>query len=173
MTSRSAVIVRFRLPAELEQIRVRHDPVAAAGVPAHVTILFPFLASEALRPSVRRSLAGIAAGVAPFDVRFARVERFPDVVWLAPEPDEPFRELTQRTVAAFPDHPPYEGLHDEIVPHLTVGAGRGPELDRLERLLESCPPVVDRVHALEVIVEDGVGRWRSRWRIPLGGSRSG
>ena len=170
MTSRSAVIVRFRLPAGLERVRVRHDPVAAAGVPAHVTILFPFLASEALTPAVRRTLAGIAAAVAPFDVRFSRVERFPDVVWLAPEPDGPFRELTERTVTAFPDQVPYEGLHDEIVPHLTVGAGSGPELDRLERLLETCPPVVDRVRALEVLVEDGVDRWHRAWRIPLGGA---
>jgi 2'-5' RNA ligase len=169
MTSRSAVIVRFRLPAELERVRMRHDPVAAAGVPAHVTILFPFLPSDALTPSARRTLAGIAATVPPFDVRFSRVERFPEVVWLAPDPDEPFRELTVRTAAAFPDHPPYEGLHDEVVPHMTVGTGTSRELDRLERLLETCPPVVDRVRALEVIVEDGTDRWHPAWRIPLGG----
>jgi 2'-5' RNA ligase len=170
MTSRSAVIVRLRLPAELERVRMRHDPVAGAGVPAHVTILFPFLSSAALTPAVRRTLAGIAAGVAPFDVRFSRVERFPDVVWLAPEPHEPFRELTARTAAAFPEHPPYEGLYDVVVPHLTMGTGSSPELDRLERLLETCPPVADRVRALEVIVENGSDRWHRRWRIPLGGS---
>jgi 2'-5' RNA ligase len=173
MIRRSAVIVRFRLPEPLERVRVRHDPVAAAGVPAHVTILFPFVPTDQLTPAVRRTLAGIAAGVQPFEVRFTRVERFPEVVWLAPEPDEPFRLLTERTVAAFPDHPPYEGLHPEVVPHLTIGHGTGVVLDRLERRVAACPAFEARVRAIEVIAESGAERWHRRWRIPLGASPRG
>jgi len=173
MTGRSAVIVRLRLPEPLERVRVRHDPVAAEGVPAHVTILFPFLPTDQLTPAVRRTLGRIAAGVAPFEVHFARVERFPDVVWLAPEPAEPFRVLTERVAEAFPDFPPYEGLHAEVVPHLTIGHGPGRELDRLERQVAVCPPFSARVGAIEVIAESGEQRWHRRWRIPLGTSPHG
>ena len=45
--------------------------------------------------------------MAPFGYRLTRVESFPTVAWLAPEPAAPFLELIARTSEAFPDHPPY------------------------------------------------------------------
>jgi 2'-5' RNA ligase len=168
MSRRSAVIVRIRLPPTLEHLRFHHDPVASAGVPAHVTVLFPFVRSDELTPAVRRALAGIASVVPPFDVRFGHPRRFPGVLWLSPEPEAPFRELTERVAAAFPDHPPYEGAHDEVVPHLTVGLGSERALGRLERAVDGCPAFGERVRALEVVAEDGTDRWHRRWRIPLG-----
>jgi 2'-5' RNA ligase len=168
MTLRTAVIVRVRLPGPLERLRSRHDPGAASGIPAHVTLLFPFLSSFELTASVRGALAGIATGVPPFDVRFERVERFPEAVWLAPEPATPFLDLTAAIVHAFPDHPPYDGRHDEVVPHLTIGQGEGAELDRLEAAARDCPPFEAHVGAIEVIAEAGAARWRRHWRIGLG-----
>ena len=44
-----------------------------------------------------------------------------EVLWLAPQPDEPFRVLTQTVSAAFPECPPYQGAYDDVIPHLTVG----------------------------------------------------
>ena len=170
MSRQSAVIVRIRLPEPLDRLRHRHDPLAARGVPGHVTLVVPFVPDDRLTPAVRRSLAGIAGAVAPFDVRFEDVGRFPGVIWLAPDPAEPFRDLTERIVAAFPGHPPYEGRHDEIVPHLTIGLGEERELDRLEREIAVRPAFGATVRALEVIAEDDTNRWRRRWQIPLGGA---
>src|SRR5687767_6177654 len=150
MAMRSAVIVRVPLPAGLESLRRRHDPLATRGVPAHVTILVPFVPSDELSAEVRAALVRVAAETAPFEARFARVERFPDAVWLAPEPAAPFREMTQRMETAFPDHPPYEGIHAEVVPHLTIGLGAGADLDRLERVARACPPFRTTVRAIEV-----------------------
>ena len=169
MSGRSGVIVRIRLPAPLESLRVRHDPMAPAGVPAHVTLLFPFLATEELTPAVRRRLARVASEVHPFWVRFVRTRRFPGVLWLAPEPTGPFVDLTERLAAAFPDHPPYEGAHADIVPHLTIAFGEEAVLDRLERkAARAGMPFRRRVDTIEVIAEDGTGRWHARWRLPLG-----
>jgi 2'-5' RNA ligase len=169
MSGRSGVIVRIRLPAPLEDLRAQHDPMAHAGVPAHVTLLFPFLATEALTPAVRRRLARIASQVQPFGVRFVRPGRFPGVLWLAPEPVEPFIDLTNRLAAAFPDHPPYEGAHADIVPHLTVAFGEAAVLDRLERkAVRAGFAFRRRVEAIEVIAEDASDRWHARWRLPLG-----
>ena len=43
-----------------------------------------------------------------------------DVLHLRPDPDTPFRELTEAVADRF-GTPPYEGRHDEILPHVTVG----------------------------------------------------
>jgi len=53
---------------------------------------------------------------------FARCEWFgQDVLWLAPEPDDPFRELIDAVWRSFPQHPPYGGAPGAPIPHLTVG----------------------------------------------------
>ena len=169
MSGRSGVIVRIRLPPELEELRQRNDPVALTGVPAHVTVLFPFLATSDLTPAVRRRVAVVARQVRPFDVRFERTGRFPNVLWLGPEPVRPFIELTERLAAAFPDHPPYEGVHADIVPHLTIAFGEAAVLDRLERKAARAGIAFRRrVEAIEVIAEDASDRWHARWRLPLG-----
>ncbi|HSK53190.1 MAG TPA: 2'-5' RNA ligase family protein [Clostridia bacterium] len=170
MTLRSAVIVRVRLPRRLERLRVRRDPSAASGIPAHVTILFPFLATSELTPAVRRSLTAIAGALAPFEVRFGRTGRFLDTLWLAPVPAEPFVALTEAVVAAFPGHPPYEGIHDEVIPHCTIALGDAATLDRVERLASRELPFGQTVRALEVIAEDGEGGWRRHWRIRFRGA---
>jgi 2'-5' RNA ligase len=168
MSGRSGVIVRARLPPELEELRQHHDPMAPLGVPAHVTVLYPFLPRAELTPAVRRQIARLTRGVRPFDVGFERAGQFPGVVWLAPEPPEPFVALTELFAAAFPDHPPYGGAHDEIVPHLTLGFGTEGVLGRLARLVRGRPPFRERLRAIEVIAESGEDRWHRRWRIPLG-----
>ncbi len=164
----SAVVARVPLPPALARLRSRWDRAAGLGVPAHVTILFPFLTPSALDPSVRRTLAAIASAVEPFDVRFARVERFPNVVYLAPEPADPFSGLIAAVAARFPDHPPYEGAFEVVIPHLTITEADDAPLDEIEPLAAGPLPFTCRIAALEVIVEGADGRWRSRWRIPLG-----
>jgi 2'-5' RNA ligase len=169
MSGRSGVIVRIRLPPELEELRQRHDPVAPSGVPAHVTVRFPFLVTSDLTPAVRRRVAGVARQVRPFDVRFERTGRFPNVLWLGPEPSSPFIALTERLAAVFPDHPPYEGAHADIVPHLTLAIGPEAVVERLERKVTRAGVTFRRrVQALEVIAEDAEDRWHARWRLPLG-----
>jgi 2'-5' RNA ligase len=164
----SAVVVRVPLPPALARLRSRWDRAARLGVPPHVTVLFPFLKPSALDPTVRRQLAGIAATVAPFEVRFTSVGRFPNVVYLAPEPADPFVALTEAVASRFPEHPPYEGAFDVVIPHLTITEADEAPLDELEALAAGSLPFHRRATALEVIVEGDDGRWRSRWRIPLG-----
>lgn len=48
------------------------------------------------------------------------MKRFPGVLYLAPEPDEPFRQLIQAVVDCFPNSQPYGGTFDKIFPHLTI-----------------------------------------------------
>ncbi len=118
--------------------------------------------------------AAVFSGVEPFDLTFAQLDRFPDVIYLVPEPDELLGSLMERTAAAFPDTPPYEGLFTDVVPHLTVvKVDEGAPLDDLEHEIASAlgPELPFRVHVTEICIDEpGVGpraEWFVRARIPL------
>jgi 2'-5' RNA ligase len=102
--------------------RARMDRAAVLGVPAHVTVLYPFVPPHDVDARVIDALAGAVASVPAFDVAFDRTAWFDNrVLWLAPAPSDPFRDLTRAVWARFPAHPPYGGAHDDVIPHLTVG----------------------------------------------------
>jgi hypothetical protein len=75
------------VPAAEPAVGVRRatlDRAAGWGVPAHVTVLFPFAAPSA---EVDAALSPLVASVPAFTVRFAEVRWFGDTVaWLAPSP---------------------------------------------------------------------------------------
>ena len=150
--------------------RLRYDPMAARGVPAHVTILYPF------RPELDGAAAGrieeICRSFVRFQATFATVGRFPDgVVWLRPEPGDVFIQLTHALAAAFPDCPPYGGEFAEVVPHLTVGTGLdAADAAVLETTLAERLPVTATVDRLTRLVEDAGGRWHVERSWPLGPS---
>lgn len=86
---------------------------------AHITVLAPFLPVP--DPAALALVSTILAETEPIAFTLRRLETFPNgVIYLAPEPAEPFRALTQRFVAAFPGCPPYGGAFADIVPHLTL-----------------------------------------------------
>ena len=94
------------------------------GIPAHLTILFPFVPAARVDADLLASLRALYAPVHAVRVRARPVESFPGVAWLAPEPAAPFLELIAATRAAFPDPPPYGDPTLEPVPHCTVGGDR-------------------------------------------------
>jgi 2'-5' RNA ligase len=164
----TAVVIRIALPRGLEGLRRRHDSAAAAGVPAHITLLYPFLSIGDLGPATRRDLADIAGHVAAFDVRFASVGRFPGVVYLVPEPATPFADLTAAIWSRFDDYPPYGGVHDDVHPHLTLADSPDAPLDEIANEAVRWLPFDRPVGAVELLAQEGGVRWRRRWRIPLG-----
>ena len=150
--------------------RLRFDPVARRGVPAHVTALFPFLARDDLDVDVLARVAAVAATREPFDYIFATTQWFDrDVLFLAPDHPAPFVSLTRALVREFPDHPPYGGAYDDLAPHLTVAHGsREADLDVLEAELTAGLPIAGRAGHLTLMTEDEEGRWTVLRRFPLG-----
>jgi 2'-5' RNA ligase len=102
--------------------RARLDASARDGVPAHLTVLYPFLPPALIDDAALASLAALFAAVPAFTFTLDRVGWFgEDVVWLGPRDEAPFRALTRLACAAFPSCPPYGGQYADTVPHLTVG----------------------------------------------------
>lgn len=178
MSAHGAVIVEV---PEAEPLvgrwRTLHDPSAALGVPAHVTLLFPWCDPT---DDDLGALAAIARAAPQVDVAFGAVRDFPGgVTWLAPEPDEPFRRLTAAMRDRWPDWPPYGGRIDDPVPHLTVldGSHGGGDLAATrESFLAAAAdvlPVHTRMTHVTVIRADRTdGPYRVLERLPLGAEPS-
>ena len=168
MTSAVIVTVPEAEPI-VGELRLRHTYDAPLGVPAHVTVLFPFVPAERVGGAEER-LAEVLRGHAAFDAVFERTARFPDVLYLEPEPAAAFSALTETVAGAWPEHPPYEGEHEIVIPHLTVAESEdGGLLDRIAAEVEPRLPLRTRVAAATLIVEDESGQWREHSRLPLGG----
>jgi len=146
--------------------RQRHDPAAADGVPAHVTVLYPFRTE--LDDATLDAVAAIAGAVPAFDLTLRTTARFPGVVlYLDPEPAAPFHELIARCAAAFPDCPPYEGTIPDPIPHLTVADGVDePTAAALDAEVRTGLPISCRVDRLTLI--SGPPPWRAVRHFPLG-----
>ena len=85
-------------------------------------LLYPFLSPQQIDEQVLAVLRETVAGIPRFDVALTHVDWFGDtVLWLAPQPARPFRELTSAVWQQFPQAPPYAGAHSDVVPHLTIG----------------------------------------------------
>ncbi len=135
------------------------------GMPPHVTLVYPF-ADDA---SAARLIAEIELSLvpfAPFTVSFAAIRRWPETLYLEPEPAAPFAAMTKVIVTAFPDFPPYGGAYDEVVPHLTVAHGEAGRFDAVEARLAPALPVEVRVERVWLMAQDS-GSWRRQTAFPL------
>lgn len=136
----SALVVLVPEAEELVgRLRQLMDPSAAWGVPAHMTVLYPFLPPGDITGLHLETLRDTFAAHATFDCHFSSTGWFDtDVLWLAPQPVTPLRALTVAAWKAFPQCPPYGGSVEGIIPHLTVGHSSLAKVETLraaERLL--------------------------------------
>jgi 2'-5' RNA ligase len=153
-------------------LRAALDPSAARGVPAHVTIMFPFVPPADIDDGVLAALGEVLAGAPVLEVEFSRVAWFgEDVVWWAPDPAAPFVALTHAVADRFGLRP-YEGTHgDSVTPHLTIG--HGAPLDQLRRAADDVaagPPMQTTVRSVSLMSgSHEPGSWTTVAEFPLGG----
>lgn len=172
-TAESALLVAVPEAEPLVQrFRIQHDPSAAVGVPAHVTVLYPFKPPDQLTRDVIESLRDLFTSTRPFDASLTETRRFgSSVLYLAPEPADGFRKLTNLVFERFPDTPPYGGRFADVIPHLTVAEVADAAL--LESIAaEFAGPAKAglpiRFAASEVtLMENSTGRWEVRERFGL------
>ena len=148
------------------------DPQARLGVPAHVTVLYPFVPPDRLDEAAVVHLHELISPLPAFGFDLVRTGWFDDgpTLWLAPEPAEPFLQLTVALTRAFPEYPPYGGQYAEVVPHLTVGVrGSAEHLGRAERELRQHLPMRARATAVTLMAERPDGRWHRHTNFKLAG----
>ncbi len=167
--SESALIVKSPVAEEIAGVWRRRLERTSAGVPAHVTVLYPFRAVGDLSSADMHRLGALFAQSHPIEFRLARLDWFGSrVLYISLEPEEPFRHMTEAVAAAFPECPPYRNAFTSIIPHITVGEEAAAwRMRRAARRLAPLLPLSDVASDITLIAP-----YRSRWevveRFPLG-----
>jgi 2'-5' RNA ligase len=159
------------VPVPVAEATVRldppHVPVWAAGMPAHVTLLFPFPRLDQLDPAALADLTALFATTPTVRVAFDEAGQFPEVVYLAPEPRGWFVRLTEALSRRF-GLLPYGGLYPSIVPHLTVARHPDPAvLSEIAASLGRSLPIEAEIREVWLMEEEPDGRWRRAARFAL------
>lgn len=147
-------------------LRLEGDVSASLGVPAHVTLLYPFV--EEPDPGIIEELRFFFAGVDGFPLRFSAVGEFPEVVYLAPDQSAELAGLIEALARRWPGYPPYGGIFDEVVPHLTVVDTPDPDLRaRARAAVAGGLPVRSVASEASFWVHEEDARWACLARFPL------
>jgi hypothetical protein len=146
-------------------LRQEGDESAQHGVPAHVTLLYPFVDDPDV--GIVEELRFFFAAVEGFALDFVAVGEFPEVVYLAPNQAGVVEDLINALVRRWPGYPPYGGVFDKVVPHLTVVDTPDAALRARarEHLMAGLPLRVPAVEASLWVLDDG--RWRCLATFPL------
>ncbi|HMG25831.1 MAG TPA: 2'-5' RNA ligase family protein [Acidimicrobiia bacterium] len=151
----------------VQKHRFRHDSVALLGVPAHITVLYPFMTPDEISDSATAAVERVLEHFPEFPFLLTRLEHFPEgATYLAPEPAAPFVDLTMAIAERFPEYPPYGGAHADVIPHLTVAQTPDAPADELAEI-ERHLPIRCVAREAWLMVEDDKGRWHTRTRFAL------
>jgi 2'-5' RNA ligase len=163
------------LVAEADEVvrpwRLAYDPSTTLGVPAHITVLGPFIPEPELTKATYDTLASIGARTAPLALSFERLGRFPHVLWLDPTAAACL-PLFQAVHGQWPDLPPYGDAALPVVPHLTITrTADEPTMDHVAAQVRAALPFQARVREMTLLAFDGA-RWVPRRRFPFGSQRA-
>lgn len=166
----TALILRVTLPPRLEALRIRSVPDAVEGLPAHVTLAWPFAERGSIDDAVVDVVGEIVARRAPWTMRLVERRRWSDAVYTAIDPEAPAVALQADLAAAFPSLPIYGGTIDVFVPHVTIAEGQAvndPALDADPGWGEL--PATQLVSEVELIVRSAAAGWIVERRFPMRG----
>jgi 2'-5' RNA ligase len=167
-------VVMLIPPHEVQALAVpilrKYAPDTLTRVPAHLTVLYPFVAFEQLDTACA-VLRTICAHTAPFDVTMSGYDSFPGVAFMTPLDPSPIESLFQRIFAQFPECPPYDGAFgNDLHPHMTVGEFHS-EAKQRGALLPYYAPITFRAEKVHIMfgIEGRPLPWITYDVIPLGG----
>jgi 2'-5' RNA ligase len=156
----------------VKPFRDRYDASAAFGMPAHITVNYPFLPGMPVDARAIDLLGTIFPRLPSFRFSLTHARKFPDVLYLAPDPDEPFRQLVRAVGRSFPASPPYGGAFAKAIPHLTVAQpDLTAELETIEAAFAMACEGKLPVHSLARqvwLMDNQNGQWEKRLSFNLG-----
>jgi hypothetical protein len=147
----------------LAAIEAAHPGATRAGIPAHVTFLYPFLPLTELDSGVTGWLTALAARQAPLTLEFAQVRVEPGFVYL----DSPLlTPLTDEIRAHWPQLIPYLGRFGaDPVAHLSLAIGVA-ETQAIAEIAATALPRIATLDHLWLAGNDN-DEWRSLGRFPF------
>jgi 2'-5' RNA ligase len=151
-------------------LREEFDAESFNRVPAHITLLYPFVPSDQVAEIIP-TLEALCAGIPAFEIELDRYGRFEDAIFLESSKPDKLQDLYQQLINTFPDYPAYKGEHGtDLHPHLTLARFEDPaEGDKIE-----LPPeprftfTVKQLHLYLGAVDDVEAPFIPRAVIPLG-----
>lgn len=170
MAETAVVVLLPELEPLIGDWRRRYTRDGARGMPPHVTLVIPFADTSQIDDRLG-ALGRLFETLAPFQVTFSATACFPGLLYLRPEPEEPFVGLTEGLIEAFPEFPPYGGEFDEIVPHATIAEADDETLAGIAQALSPHLPVMARVDRVWVVGDTPSG-WRRQTAFPLNRRRA-
>jgi 2'-5' RNA ligase superfamily len=145
------------------------DPSARRGMPPHITVLYPWMPLDELTEADEADLGTLIAAVPSFVVSLTDIQRFPETLWLAPYPADPFIRLTMAVQQRWPAYEPYSGRFGSIEPHLSIGDAIDPDaLGHVVADVSPQLPIEARVTGIALMRLDDEGRWQQHAVYPLG-----
>ena len=145
------------------------DPSARRGMPPHITVLYPWSPIGRLTSVDLEDLGAIVASVGSFAVTLGDIQRFPQTLWLAPYPADPFVRLTMAVQQRWPSYEPYSGRFGTVVPHLSIGDAIDPDaLGHVVADVSPQLPIEAKITSVALMAHDEEGRWQQHSVYPLG-----
>jgi 2'-5' RNA ligase len=168
MANESAIIVPIPdVEPLVGPLRLQYDHAARLGVPAHITLLYPFRSPQNLTVEIGE-LSDVCAAIDAFQFSFTEVRRFPETVYLHPDKWERFAEIAKTLLKTWPDCKPYGGAHSEIIPHLTVADHVNAQtMNIVEDSLRGRLPVRCSCREVWLLASDDAGKWSRKALFPL------
>ncbi len=160
------LIPALEMVPAVEEFRVRYDPSSRAGVPPHITIIYPFLNPDQLTNHKLGELDRLLETVEAFEYRLNAVREFEQgVLYLAPHPVQPFMRVTNLVSQHF-NVLPYGGAFPTLVPHLTV-IQSAPERERrrIRALLKGVLPRSGRASEAWLMIGHNETGWKMEHSI--------
>jgi 2'-5' RNA ligase len=144
--------------------RVEYQDSAKRGMPAHITLFFPFLHPSEIGDSTITQLTHFFKKVNKFTYQLNKIENFPLVVYLAPTNGSKFTKISQNLATKYPQIKPYEGEYLAPIPHCTLARmsteAKTEEIKgQIETSIKHEPPISCDAHEAWLMYKNELNYW--------------
>ena len=155
---------------QLEPVRAEfHAHSVAAGIPLHVTLLYPFAPPDQVDEAPLREFFERREA---FTLTLVELGEWPRVVYAVPEPRDHLLATMRALWETFPEYPPYGGEIADPLPHATLselekGESQADVVAGIRAKTQSLFPLTCAIRDVALLEEHAPDRWRERRRFSL------
>ena len=137
----------------LSYVRSRYTgEVPPVGVPAHLTLHFPWMPPTRINERTIAELTSLFSGFPLFDITLELGWFGTEVLLLVPRDPVPLIRLTKAIINRWPEFPYYGGEYDNIEPHVTLAYGDEPSLSKLAAEIADQVPIRVRASTVDLSI---------------------